>query len=80
MPEKEIDIYQSKLVPKHELLTDDEKNELLKKLNVSAKQLPRIKKHDPAIKQLNAKKGNIIKVTRKSATAGQSIYYRVVID
>ena len=78
--EKEIDIYQSELVPKHVILKDKERTALLHGLNISLKQLPRIKADDPAIVKFNAKKGDVIKIIRKSYTAGECIYHRVVID
>ncbi|MCD6558204.1 MAG: DNA-directed RNA polymerase subunit H [Candidatus Aenigmarchaeota archaeon] len=76
---KEVNFLKNHLVPKHELLSYNEAQELLKKFNVSLKQLPKIKQDDPAIKHLNAKRGSIIKITRKSPTAGIYFYYRVVI-
>lgn len=78
--EKKVNIFESHLVPKHELLSEDKKAEVLKKLNISVKQLPRIKKDDPAIKPLKAKKADVIKITRESPTAEKEIYYRVVIE
>lgn len=75
---REPDITRHTLVPKHELLSEKEKEELLKKYGVTLKQLPRILLSDPAIRHLNAKVGDVIKITRKSPTAGTSIYYRVV--
>jgi DNA-directed RNA polymerase subunit H len=77
--EPEFDIFQSNLVPKHEILGGEEKAELLKNLNVSSKQLPRIKDDDPIVKVLDAKKGDVIKVTRKSLSAGEYLYYRLVV-
>jgi len=77
--EKEFDIFQSSLVPKHELLNDEEKAELMKKLNIKLKQLPRIRRNDMAAKILNAKRGDIIRITRKSPVAGEYYYYRVVV-
>ena len=67
------------LVPKHEILGGEEKAELLKKLNVSLKQLPRIKEDDPVIKMIQGKHGDVVKITRKSMVAGEYNYYRVVV-
>jgi DNA-directed RNA polymerase subunit H len=66
------------LVPKHEKISDKEKNEVLEKYNISIKQLPRISVSDPAIAHLDAESGDLIKITRKSQTAGNSIFFRVV--
>ena len=76
---KEFDITQHILVPKHEILSKEEKKALLEKLNISEKQLPKIFESDPVIKILNAKIGDVIKITRKSLVAGESVYYRIVI-
>lgn len=67
------------LVPKHEVLSAEEAEHILKIYNVIRDEMPKIKIHDPGIKGLNAKVGDIIKITRKSQTAGEAIYYRVVI-
>jgi DNA-directed RNA polymerase subunit H len=78
--EKEIDIFQSELVPKHVLINEKEKAALLHDLNINLKQLPRISADDPAIEKFGAKKGDVIKIIRKSPTAGECIYYRVVFE
>lgn len=65
---------------KHEVLSAEEARQVLDKYKASEDELPRIKKDDPALKDLTYKVGSIIKITRKSATAGQAIYYRVVVD
>lgn len=67
------------LVPKHEILGEKEASMILKSYNVTPNELPRIKKSDPSIKELNPEVGNIIKITRKSPSAGTAFYYRVVI-
>ncbi|MFA4820428.1 MAG: DNA-directed RNA polymerase subunit H [Candidatus Aenigmatarchaeota archaeon] len=77
--ETDIDIFQSNLVPKHEILNGEEKSELLKQLNVSLKQLPRIKEDDPVMKMLQGKHGDVVRITRKSLVAGEYIHYRVVV-
>jgi DNA-directed RNA polymerase subunit H len=68
------------MVPEHVLLTPEECAEVLKLYNIDAPQLPKIHVTDPAAKEIEAKVGDIIKVIRKSTTAKQSIFYRLVID
>jgi len=66
-------------MPKHMKMSEEEAEEILKKLNITRKQLPRILKEDPAIANIDIKKGDIIKIIRNSPTIGESEYYRVVI-
>ena len=77
---KDIDISQCELVPKHVLLSEKERLALLDDLGISFKQLPRIKAADPAIAKFDVKKGDVIKIIRKSLTSGESTYYRAVVD
>ena len=80
MEKKEnFDIFEHNLVPKHILLGAEEIATLLKKFNITTNQLPRISSKDAAAKLLNAKSGDVIKILRKSETAGISEFYRVVI-
>jgi DNA-directed RNA polymerase subunit H len=65
---------------KHEVLGEEEAKQVLEKYRVSEDELPRIKKDDAALEDLVFKVGSIIKITRKSATAGQAVYYRIVVD
>ena len=74
-----INIFDHILVPKHILLTPEETINLLKKYNITPNQLPKISSKDPAIKLLNAKKGDVIKILRKSETAGISEFYRIIV-
>ena len=68
------------LTPKHLKIGEKEKTQILEKYNISSKEMPKILKTDSAIKGLDAKPGDFIKIMRKSSTAGESIFYRVVID
>ena len=68
------------LVPKHAKLSEKEKEELFKKYNISLKEIPKILKSDPAIATLDVKIGEVIKIIRKSQTAGESVFYRGVSD
>jgi DNA-directed RNA polymerase subunit H len=68
------------LVPKHEILSEKEKEQLLAEYKVHPYQLPQIKSSDPAVKVIDARPGDILRILRKSATAGEHIAYRYVVD
>ncbi len=76
--ESKIDVSGHILVPKHEILSESEKNKLFEQYRITIKEMPRIQADDPAIVHLKAKPGDMIKITRKSPTAGTVYYYRVV--
>jgi len=77
----EIDISNHELVPKHILLSQQEKEEVMKNYGIiKLGQFPKISTSDPAIQLLKAKPGDLIKIVRKSDTAKESIYYRVVVE
>ncbi|MFA5142449.1 MAG: DNA-directed RNA polymerase subunit H [Candidatus Woesearchaeota archaeon] len=75
----EFDVANHILVPKHTKLSEEEKEALFQKYNISEYNLPKILKADPAIKSLGAKVDDVIKIERASPTAGKSLYYRAVI-
>lgn len=68
------------LVPSHEKISAEEKQNLLSSMNISFKNLPKIYRDDPAIKEMDVKIGDIIKVARRSSTAKETIFYRGVVD
>ena len=67
-------------VPKHEIISKNEAGEVLEKFNCKPSELPLIFVTDPAIVGLGVKPGDVIKITRKSSTAGESLYYRYVVE
>jgi DNA-directed RNA polymerase subunit H len=67
------------MVPKHEVLTAEEKKEVLEMFKVDMTQLPRMLDSDPAAKEIGAKKGDVLRILRKSETGGESVYYRAVV-
>jgi DNA-directed RNA polymerase subunit H len=75
-----FDIFEHQLVPKHEILTQEEKEKILTQYKVQPYQLPQIKASDPAVKAIGAKPGDILRIIRKSATAGEHIAYRYVVE
>ena len=76
-----INIFDHKIVPKHIILSEDEKNDVIKKYGIKKmSQFPKILKSDPIACVLVAKVGDLIKIIRKSEATKESVYYRVVID
>jgi DNA-directed RNA polymerase subunit H len=67
-------------VPKQEILTDEEREQLLLKYKVHPYQLPQISSVDPTVKAIGAKPGDVLRVKRKSPTAGEHIAYRYVVE
>ena len=67
-------------VPKHEIMRKKDAEEVLEKYHCKTTDLPLIFANDPAIVGLGVKPGDMIKITRKSATAGESLYYRYVVE
>ncbi len=67
-------------VPKHEIMSKKEAEEVLEKYNCKQTDLPLIFANDPAILGLGVKPGDMIKITRKSPTAGKSLYFRYVVE
>jgi DNA-directed RNA polymerase subunit H len=61
-------------------MTIKEAEEVLKKYHCKSTDLPLIFVNDPAIAELGVKPGDMIKIIRKSATAGESFYYRYVVE
>jgi DNA-directed RNA polymerase subunit H len=75
-----FDIFEHALVPFHEILTEKEKNALLTQFKIKPYQMPQIKSGDPAVKAIGAKPGDVLKITRKSTTAGEHVTYRYVVE
>jgi DNA-directed RNA polymerase subunit H len=76
----EFDIKSHVLVPEHIKLNSKEKKELLEKYHINLLELPKISMKDPALKNMDVNVGDVIKITRKSSTAGKSVFYRAVIN
>jgi DNA-directed RNA polymerase subunit H len=75
-----FNIFDHEIVPEHILLDEEEAEDVLERYGVEREMLPRIKASDPAAKEIGAKPGDVIKIIRKSYTAGETEFYRLVID
>ncbi len=80
MKEEKFDILTHEMVPEHTILTEEERQEVMDKLNISLKQFPSIALNDAVVKKLGGKFGDLIKIKRKSPTSGEAYYYRVVVN
>ena len=78
--EPTYDLFKHDLVPKHVLLNDEEAKKVLELYHIKPFQIPYIKSTDPAVRAIGAKPGDMVKVIRKSATAGESDFYRYVVE
>ena len=67
------------LVPKHEIVPESEHKSLMDSMYITSKsKFPEIKFHiDPIARCIGAVPGDIVKITRPSASAGVAIIYRV---
>jgi len=79
MLKKKFTILDHELVPRHILLTKEERKQLLEQLKIRPEQLPWIRASDPVAKLIGAKPGDIVKIIRKSPTASEVIAYRFVV-
>ena len=74
----QIDIQDHKLVPKHEIMTEEEISKEFSDVDYKFKDLPKIKVNDPVAESIGAKPGDILRITRESQTAGEFVTYRIV--
>jgi DNA-directed RNA polymerase subunit H len=75
-----FDIFEHALVPLHEIISEKDKNQLLAQYKLQPYQMPQVKSGDPAVKAIGAKPGDVLRITRKSTTAGEHITYRYVVE
>ncbi|MEM2130041.1 MAG: DNA-directed RNA polymerase subunit H [Candidatus Bathyarchaeia archaeon] len=75
-----FNIFSHNLVPKHEILSPEEKEAVLKEYRVQPYQLPLLRTSDPISKVIGARAGDLVKITRKSLTAGEYVSYRYVVE
>lgn len=75
-----FDLFKHALVPMHQILSEEEKQEVLTNYRVQPYQLPQIGSSDPAVKAIGAKPGDVLRIIRRSPTAGEHTAYRYVVE
>lgn len=66
-------------VPKHAIVPEDKVQEVLARFGAQSTDcFPKILKDDPAVAEIGAKRGDMVRIARHSPTAGKTIYFRVV--
>jgi DNA-directed RNA polymerase subunit H len=76
--EKDFEINQHVLVPKHTKMSEKEKETLLAKYQITLKDLPKISSSDPAVSHMELTQDDVIKVERPSPTSKTTVFYRRV--
>ncbi|QLH82852.1 DNA-directed RNA polymerase subunit H [Halosimplex pelagicum] len=77
-----VDVSQHELVPDHTVLDGDEIEGVLEEYNIKKTDLPKIKRTDPAMRDLEAdvEVGDVVQVTRDSRTTDRAVVYRLVVE
>ncbi|MHA1201507.1 MAG: DNA-directed RNA polymerase subunit RpoH/Rpb5 C-terminal domain-containing protein [Candidatus Heimdallarchaeaceae archaeon] len=74
-----FNIFEHELVPHHTKLTNKEIRLFLINYQIAKHQIPKILESDPAVKAIQAKPGDILRIVRNPILGEQGAYYRVVI-
>lgn len=76
----QYNILEHELVPKIEILDENEKTSFMKKYNVkNLSQLPEMSRFDPQALAIALRPGDVCKITRDSPTVLKTEYYRVCV-
>lgn len=75
-----MDVRDHEAVPTHEKMDEEEVEDLLDRYDTDKDSLPKIQRTDAALKQMEVEIGDVIRIERSSPTAGETTYYRVVVE
>ncbi|GGL67970.1 DNA-directed RNA polymerase subunit H [Halocalculus aciditolerans] len=73
------DVSNHELVPEHNILDEEDVEEVLDEYDIERTSLPKIKRKDPALPD-DAEVGDVIEIVRDSRTTDKATVYRLVIE
>eukprot|EP00866_Antonospora_locustae_P000589 jgi/Antlo1/589/2334 len=74
-----FNVTKHELVPRHRIMSTDEKLRFLSERKLREHDLPQIFQDDPVMRYFRGKKGDLVEIERRSETAAVSYYYRIVV-
>jgi len=75
-----VDVTQHELVPDHSVVDDDDLDAVLDEYDIKRTDLPKIKRTDPALRDVEAEVGDVIRIERDSRTTDTAVVYRLVVE
>jgi len=75
----ELNVLKHEMVPEHSIISEEDLNALFSRYQIGPEQLPKIYHDDPAVLAIGARISDVIKIVRKSMTAGRAESYRLVV-
>jgi DNA-directed RNA polymerase subunit H (RpoH/RPB5) len=79
LPQLLINIIDHRDVPKHEVISEEEKKELLEKYYIDDSKLPNILRNDAMAIYLGILPGEVVRILRPSPTSGTYVSYRICV-
>jgi len=74
-----VDVSKHELVPEHEVVEEDELDDVLDEYDIRRTDLPKLKRSDPAAPD-EAAVGDVVRIVRDSRTTDEAITYRLVVQ
>ena len=74
-----VDVSEHELVPEHNILDDEEVEDVLDEYEIKRTDLPKIKRTDAAVPN-EAEVGNVVEIVRDSRTTDRAVVYRLVVE
>ncbi|HWQ66358.1 MAG TPA: DNA-directed RNA polymerase subunit H [Methanospirillum sp.] len=75
----EVNVLRHEMVPEHSIMSEEDVKSLYSMYSIGQEHLPKIYHDDPAVSAIGAKINDVIKIVRKSMTAGRAESYRQVV-